>query len=821
MKKAIALSLLAGSMAFAQSGLMGGVDGIHQHNASTLGQWNFSIGTGGDITLDSWSLTRGGLYTYKGKTYDLNQWDWTLAGNFNAAIGLLDFLDVGVSLPLYYDHANDDEGPSGYLDMWTTSRGDLDLWFKVGVPFSDESIFGLAAMFDFYIPTGENSVGTRPRHAWYLNDEGFTQPFSADAFAMAGTLEFTLDLTKKNIPIRWNTHAGFVLATGDGQANTLVYGTGINWLPLSWMDAFVEYSGEFRVQKTGYPREAIEDPMLITPGLRFHLPWNIDFAMGLDIAVRALKNFGYDMKDEMETANLYKIRYVDERGETATYGYVPTPRYAGTAALVWRFGGKDKDTDEDGVVDKKDSCANTPKGAVVDSLGCPLDGDKDGVLDGFDKCPGTPQGATIDSVGCPFDTDKDGVYDGIDKCNETPEGHQVGINGCEGDFDGDGVEDSFDRCPNTPKGVSVDTTGCPKDTDKDGVTDDLDKCADTPAGFSVDSLGCPMDSDKDGVPDALDKCLNTPAGLPVDSLGCPADADKDGVADALDKCPNTKQGAQVNAEGCEGDYDGDGVPDDADQCPNTKQGVPVDSTGCPADSDKDGVFDVNDKCPNTPAGTTVDNTGCPMDFDKDGVPDDNDKCPNTKPGITVDSTGCPQDSDKDGVFDGLDQCQETPADVSVDSVGCPMDTDKDGVADYLDKCAYTLEGVKVDEKGCPIDKKQDLNELKHGIEFQTNSTKFTKNSYGKLNDLVNLLKQYPNVNLEVQGHTDNVGSAKKNKALSQKRAQAVVDYFVKKGGIAADRFRAVGFGPDKPIASNSTKKGRKQNRRVEFVPFEK
>ena len=821
MKKAIALSLLAGSMAFAQSGLMGGVDGIHQHNASTLGQWNFSIGTGGDITLDSWSLTRGGAYNYQGKTYTLNQWDWTLAGNFNAAIGLLDFLDVGVSLPLYYDHANDDEGPSGYLDMWTTSRGDLDLWFKAGVPFSDESIFGLAAMFDFYIPTGENSVGTRPRHAWYLNDEGVTHPFSADNFAMGMTLEFTLDLTKKNIPIRWNSHAGIVLAMGDGQAHTLVYGTGVNWLPLSWMDAFLEYSGEFRVQQTGYPREAIADPMVITPGFRFHLPWNIDFAMGLDISVRALGNIGYDWDDEMEDVELYTIRYMDERGNKVTYGYVPTPRFAGTAALTWRFGNKGKDSDGDGVVDKKDSCANTPKGAVVDSVGCPLDGDKDGVLDGFDKCPGTPQGATIDSVGCPFDTDKDGVYDGIDKCNETPEGHQVGINGCEGDFDGDGVEDSFDRCPNTPKGVPVDTTGCPKDTDKDGVTDDLDKCADTPAGFPVDSLGCPMDSDKDGVPDALDKCLNTPAGLPVDSLGCPADADKDGVADALDKCPNTKQGAQVNAEGCEGDYDGDGVPDDADQCPNTKQGVPVDSTGCPADTDKDGVFDANDKCPNTPAGTTVDNTGCPMDYDKDGVPDDNDKCPNTKPGITVDSTGCPMDSDKDGVFDGLDQCQETPADVSVDSVGCPMDTDKDGVADYLDKCPYTLEGTKIDEKGCPLNKKEDLNELKHGIEFQTNSTKFTKNSYGKLNDLVNLLKQHPNVNLEIQGHTDNVGSAKKNKDLSQKRAQAVVDYFVKKGGIAADRLRAVGYGPDKPIASNSTKKGRKQNRRVEFVPFDK
>ena len=821
MKKAIALSLIAGGLAFAQSGLMGGSDGIHQHNANTLGQWVFSIGTGGDITLDSWALSRGGQYTVDGKTYTFNAWDWSLSGNLNAAVGLLDFLDVGVSLPLYYEHANDDDGRSGEIDMWTTSRGDLDLWLKVRAPFDEKNVFGIAAMLDFYIPTGEAAVGVRPRHPWYLNEEGVTQPLTADAFAMAATLAMTVDLSKKDIPLRWNAHAGFVLATGDGQSNVLVYGTGINWLPLSWMDAFVEYSGEFRLQDNDYPFDPMVDPMLITPGLRFHLPWNIDFAMGLDIAVRALGNIGYDMDEEMKKVGDYQIRYQSEKGVKATYGYVPTPRYAGTAALTWRFGNVKKDADEDGVEDKKDSCANTPKGAVVDSVGCPIDSDKDGVLDGFDKCPATPEGATIDSVGCPFDTDKDGVYDGIDKCPETKEGANVGINGCEGDFDGDGVEDSFDKCPNTKAGVKVDASGCAVDTDKDGVTDDVDKCADTPAGFAVDSVGCPMDSDKDGVPDALDKCLNTPAGLPVDSVGCPADADKDGVPDALDKCPNTKQGAQVNAEGCEGDFDGDGIPDDRDQCPNTKAGVPVDSTGCPADTDKDGVFDVNDKCPNTPAGTTVDNTGCPADFDKDGVPDDADKCPNTKQGVTVDSTGCPMDSDKDGVLDGIDKCPDTPKEVSVDSIGCPMDTDKDGVADYQDKCPYTLEGSKIDDKGCPVDKKEDLNELKRGIEFQTNSTKFTKNSYGKLNDLVALLKSHPNLNLEVQGHTDNVGSAKKNKDLSQKRAQAVVDYFVKKGGIAEDRLRAVGYGPEKPIASNSTKKGRKQNRRVEFVPFDK
>ena len=275
----------------------------------------------------------------------------------------------------------------------------------------------------------------------------------------------------------------------------------------------------------------------------------------------------------------------------------------------------------------------------------------------------------------------------------------------------------------------------------------------------------------------------------------------------------------MNAEGCEGDFDGDGIPDALDKCPNTKPGVPVDSTGCPTDADKDGVPDELDKCPQTPIGSTVDANGCPLDFDKDGVPDDLDKCPNTKEGVTVDSTGCPLDADKDGVSDGVDKCPNTPKDVAVDSTGCPMDTDKDGVADYQDKCPYTLEGIKIDAKGCPTDKKQDLNKLKQGIEFKTNSTKFTKNSYGTLNDIVALMQQIPNSKLEVQGHTDNVGSAKKNKELSENRALAVVNYLVMKG-IEASRLRAVGYGGEKPIASNGTKKGRKQNRRVELVPFE-
>ena len=74
--------------------------------------------------------------------------------------------------------------------------------------------------------------------------------------------------------------------------------------------------------------------------------------------------------------------------------------------------------------------------------------------------------------------------------------------------------------------------------------------------------------------------------------------------------------------------------------------------------------------------------------------------------------------------------------------------------------------------------------------------------------------------IEVEGHTDNVGKAEVNKKLSQKRADAVKDYLIKKG-IEADRLSAIGYGSEQPIADNKTKEGRAQNRRVEFkITFE-
>jgi OmpA-OmpF porin, OOP family len=185
---------------------------------------------------------------------------------------------------------------------------------------------------------------------------------------------------------------------------------------------------------------------------------------------------------------------------------------------------------------------------IAFNFGCSKDSDKDGVPDKRDKCPNTPKGVKVNANGCPIDSDGDGVADYLDKCPGTQKGVTVDANGCILDSDGDGVADYLDKCPGTPKDVKVDANGCPFDSDGDGVADYLDKCPDTPKGTKVDAKGCSLDSDGDGVADYLDKCPNTPANVKVDAAGCPPDKDGDGIPDYLDKCPDVK-GTAAN-KGC-------------------------------------------------------------------------------------------------------------------------------------------------------------------------------------------------------------------------------------------------------------------------------
>ncbi|MFM7813278.1 MAG: OmpA family protein, partial [Flavobacteriales bacterium] len=100
--------------------------------------------------------------------------------------------------------------------------------------------------------------------------------------------------------------------------------------------------------------------------------------------------------------------------------------------------------------------------------------------------------------------------------------------------------------------------------------------------------------------------------------------------------------------------------------------------------------------------------------------------------------------------------------------------------------------------------------------FETNQSRLLPASEVELNILVKLMNDNPAIRVEISGHTDNVGSDEANMKLSSDRANSVMGYLIKDGGIAATRLSAKGYGESLPIATNDTEAGRAQNRRTEF-----
>lgn len=137
-----------------------------------------------------------------------------------------------------------------------------------------------------------------------------------------------------------------------------------------------------------------------------------------------------------------------------------------------------------------------------------------------------------------------------------------------------------------------------------------------------------------------------------------------------------------------------------------------------------------------------------------------------------------KDSDGDGVYDDEDQCPGTPIGARVNSVGC-----------------WVLENVL----------------------FDFDKAVIKPEAYPLLNEVVTILKKNPGMTVELQGHTDNIGTAEYNMGLSLRRANAVADYLESKG-ISGDRLTTKGFGFSKPVALNGTEFGRSLNRRVELHP---
>ena len=274
--------------------------------------------------------------------------------------------------------------------------------------------------------------------------------------------------------------------------------------------------------------------------------------------------------------------------------------------------------------------------------------------------------------------------------------------------------------------------------------------------------------------DYLDTHFQHTAGVTVKFGG--KDTDGDGIYDKDDACPEEFGLAEFN--GCP-DSDGDGIEDGKDSCP--QEAGPAEFNGCP-DSDGDGIPDKDDSCP-TEAGPKELN-GCP-DADGDGIADKDDECPN-EAGPAA-NNGCPwPDRDGDGVVDKDDMCPDLVGTVA--NNGCPEVT----------------EAVK-----------KALNAYAKTILFDTGKSSIKEQSAEVLQNIIDILKEYPNARFTIDGHTDSVGSEKLNETLSKERASSVMNYLIT-NGIASNRLEHAGYGESRPIDSNKTRAGRANNRRVEI-----
>ncbi len=206
------------------------------------------------------------------------------------------------------------------------------------------------------------------------------------------------------------------------------------------------------------------------------------------------------------------------------------------------------------------------------------------------------------------------------------------------------------------------------------------------------------------------------------------------------------------------------------------------------------------------------------------------------------------DADDDGVADAEDACRELAGAPSADPVmhGCPdlpKDEDGDGIPSELDACprAAGLPSAVPNRHGCPVVSAPEATSplvptpaakplaevdaerivIHQQVQFETGTSALRPESAEVLGQVAEILRVHPEITrVEVQGHTDEVGTRDFNQRLSAGRALAVVHWLVQQG-VAAERLVARGYGSDVPLATNATEQGRRTNRRVEFRILER
>ena len=204
-------------------------------------------------------------------------------------------------------------------------------------------------------------------------------------------------------------------------------------------------------------------------------------------------------------------------------------------------------------------------------------------------------------------------------------------------------------------------------------------------------------------------------------------------------------------------------------------------------------------------------------------------------GFAFEQAAPPSDEDADGVPDKVDACLDLRGVPASDPLlnGCPaapIDRDGDGIPDENDACpAVPGESTRVKAThGCPVLSPETPPEppatklaqqaivLSQQVQFETGTAVLRPESDRVLSEVAHVLADHPEVELvEVQGHTDEVGTPDYNRQLGQSRATSVVTWLVEHG-IKRERLASKGYGSDRPIADNTSEEGRQKNRRVEF-----
>ena len=261
-----------------------------------------------------------------------------------------------------------------------------------------------------------------------------------------------------------------------------------------------------------------------------------------------------------------------------------------------------------------------------------------------------------------------------------------------------------------------------------------------------------------------------------------------------------------------------GVRYSFDQCGSTNSGSKKSVSNKKVDTDGDGIRDSKDMCPDIPGLKKF--KGCPMSQEDMAAKAAADEKARLEAEIAAkkaaeEKARLEAEAEKKRVAEAAARKAKEEADAKA-AAAAKLKAEEEAklkaAAEAEAKALAAAEALKV--RNAEVSRR--FSASLQGLKFNSSQSTFKQESYARMDEAVAVLNEYPDINVLIQGHTDSQGAADANQRLSQKRADAVMNYLVSKG-ISNSRLSSSGLGEEYPIADNNTSTGRAQNRRVEFI----